>query len=33
MTIKQPSPICKNPQLKYYTMQTRSADEGSTVFY
>lgn len=24
---------CKNPQMEYWTMQTRSADEGQTVFY
>lgn len=33
MTIKEQCPSCKHPELKYYTMQTRSADEGSTVFY
>lgn len=24
---------CKHPQMYYYTMQLRSADEGQTVFY
>mmetsp|Transcript_22347 Transcript_22347/g.75240 ORF Transcript_22347/g.75240 Transcript_22347/m.75240 type:complete len:121 (-) Transcript_22347:338-700(-) len=24
---------CKNPEMYYYTMQLRSADEGQTVFY
>lgn len=33
MTIKEQCPNCKHPELKYFTMQTRSADEGSTVFY
>lgn len=33
MIIKQRCPKCDNPELKYYVMQTRSVDEGSTVFY
>jgi DNA-directed RNA polymerase subunit M/transcription elongation factor TFIIS len=32
-TIDEPCPQCQNPQLLFYTMQLRSADEGSTVFY
>jgi DNA-directed RNA polymerase I subunit RPA12 len=24
---------CKHPEMYYYTMQLRSADEGQTVFY
>ena len=32
-TIDEPCPNCQNPQLLFYTMQLRSADEGSTVFY
>ena len=31
--IKEPCPVCKHPELEYYTMQLRSADEGQTVFY
>ena len=26
-------PRCKNPQMSFYTLQLRSVDEGSTVFY
>ncbi|EGF96895.1 uncharacterized protein MELLADRAFT_54373 [Melampsora larici-populina 98AG31] len=26
-------PKCSNPQMKYHTLQLRSADEGTTVFY
>ncbi|KAG0146980.1 hypothetical protein CROQUDRAFT_656619 [Cronartium quercuum f. sp. fusiforme G11] len=26
-------PKCQNPQMKYHTLQLRSADEGTTVFY
>ena len=33
MLIKERCPKCDNPELKYYVMQTRSVDEGSTVFY
>ena len=32
-TIEEPCPKCNNPQLLFYTMQLRSVDEGSTVFY
>mmetsp|Transcript_47780 Transcript_47780/g.95395 ORF Transcript_47780/g.95395 Transcript_47780/m.95395 type:complete len:116 (-) Transcript_47780:305-652(-) len=32
-TVNEPCPKCKYPQLQYYTMQLRSADEGQTVFY
>ena len=31
--IKEACPKCKHPELQYYTMQLRSADEGQTVFY
>jgi DNA-directed RNA polymerase I subunit RPA12 len=31
--IAQTCPECKNPEMKYYSVQLRSADEGSTVFY
>ncbi|KAI7937105.1 hypothetical protein MJO28_016004 [Puccinia striiformis f. sp. tritici] len=26
-------PKCNNPQMRYHTLQLRSADEGTTVFY
>ncbi|KAL1955287.1 hypothetical protein VTO42DRAFT_8819 [Malbranchea cinnamomea] len=26
-------PMCGRPEMRYYTLQLRSADEGSTVFY
>ena len=32
-TVKEACPKCKHPELMYYTMQLRSADEGQTVFY
>jgi DNA-directed RNA polymerase I subunit RPA12 len=32
-TVEEPCPKCNNPQMLFYTMQLRSADEGSTVFY
>ena len=32
-TIEEPCPKCNNPELYFYTMQLRSVDEGSTVFY
>lgn len=32
-TIEEPCPKCSHPQLFFYTMQLRSVDEGSTVFY
>jgi DNA-directed RNA polymerase I subunit RPA12 len=31
--IEEPCPVCGNPEQYFYTMQLRSADEGSTVFY
>jgi len=31
--IDDPCPKCNHPELYFYTMQTRSVDEGSTVFY
>ena len=33
MTTAETCPKCNHPELEYYTMQTRSADEGQTVFY
>lgn len=32
-TIEEPCPKCSHPELYFYTMQLRSVDEGSTVFY
>jgi DNA-directed RNA polymerase I subunit RPA12 len=32
-TIEEPCPKCGHPELYFYTMQLRSVDEGSTVFY
>merc|ERR1711908_108160 len=32
-TVREACPKCKHPELQYYTMQLRSADEGQTVFY
>lgn len=32
-TIEEPCPKCGHPELFFYTMQLRSVDEGSTVFY
>ncbi|EOD27107.1 hypothetical protein EMIHUDRAFT_63808 [Emiliania huxleyi CCMP1516] len=31
--VKEACPQCAHPELQYYTMQLRSADEGQTVFY
>ena len=31
--IDEPCPNCQHTELLFYTMQLRSADEGSTVFY
>ena len=31
--ISEICPKCGNPEMYFYTMQLRSADEGSTVFY
>lgn len=31
--VNEECPKCKNPQMKFFTLQTRSADEGQTVFY
>mmetsp|Transcript_52535 Transcript_52535/g.67357 ORF Transcript_52535/g.67357 Transcript_52535/m.67357 type:complete len:126 (+) Transcript_52535:71-448(+) len=33
MTSQERCPKCDHPELNYYTMQLRSADEGQTVFY
>lgn len=32
-TIEEPCPKCGHHELFFYTMQLRSVDEGSTVFY
>lgn len=32
-TIEEACPKCGNPEMYFYTMQLRSVDEGSTVFY
>jgi len=32
-TIDEPCPKCGHPEQWFYTMQIRSVDEGSTVFY
>jgi DNA-directed RNA polymerase I subunit RPA12 len=32
-TIEQTCPECGRKEMRYYTVQLRSADEGSTVFY
>jgi DNA-directed RNA polymerase I subunit RPA12 len=29
--VNEECPKCKNPQMEFYTMQLRSADEGQTV--
>lgn len=31
--IEEPCPKCSHPEMYFYTMQLRSVDEGSTVFY
>ena len=31
--VDEECPRCKNPQMSFYTVQLRSVDEGSTVFY
>jgi len=31
--VKEPCPNCQHPELRFYTMQMRSVDEGQTVFY
>ena len=33
VTITQECPDCRHPEMYFYTMQLRSADEGTTVFY
>ena len=33
MVSQERCPVCDHPELRYYTMQLRSADEGQTVFY
>lgn len=33
MMIKERCPKCDHPEMKYYCVQTRSVDEGTTVFY
>jgi DNA-directed RNA polymerase I subunit RPA12 len=32
-TVQEKCPSCPSNKMYFYTMQTRSADEGSTVFY
>lgn len=32
-TIKEKCPQCGNDEMRYHTLQLRSADEGATVFY
>ncbi|KUF87565.1 hypothetical protein AM588_10001527 [Phytophthora nicotianae] len=32
-TVEETCPKCGNPEMDYYTLQLRSADEGQTVFY
>jgi DNA-directed RNA polymerase I subunit RPA12 len=32
-TVEEKCPQCPSKKMYFYTMQTRSADEGSTVFY
>lgn len=32
-TIKEKCPGCGNEEMNYHTLQLRSADEGTTVFY
>jgi DNA-directed RNA polymerase I subunit RPA12 len=32
-TIQQTCPECGRKEMRYYTVQLRSADEGTTVFY
>jgi DNA-directed RNA polymerase I subunit RPA12 len=33
MQVDQTCPKCDHPEMEFYTMQLRSADEGQTVFY
>lgn len=32
-TVQEPCPNCNYEELRFYTMQMRSVDEGQTVFY
>ena len=33
VVISQECPMCHHPEMYFFTIQMRSADEGSTVFY
>lgn len=33
VVISQECPVCHHPEMYFFTLQMRSADEGTTVFY